>query len=118
MGIKDNWEKVDEVCLSCGQVTKQAKGITRQNIKRLFSIKFNYTEFLITFMLIMILVLAWAYWNETKESRDWINSMYGTDKDTCLMNCNYKCSAKYDGERIIRNDTLFFVNGVNITKDG
>lgn len=117
MGIKENWEKVDECCPQCGQVTKQAKGITRQNIKRLFSIKFNYTEFLITFMLIMILVLAWAYMKETKESRDWINSMYSGDKDACILTCNMKCEAKYEADKF-RNDSFPENWWVNKTKDG
>lgn len=93
--FKENWEKVDEVCPSCGQVTKRQRGITRQNIKRLFSLKVTYTEFLITFMLIMILILAYAYLNETKTSRAWLNSMTGNDIDICNANCLYKCRLFY-----------------------
>lgn len=95
MGIKENWEKVDEVCPSCGQVTKRVRGITRQNIKRLFSINFNFTEALITFMLVMILFLAYAYAHETKTSRDWLTSMQGSNEEVCLTNCGMKCHNIY-----------------------
>lgn len=95
MGIKENWEKVDEVCPTCNQVTKQAKGITRQNIKRLFSFKMSYTEFLITFMLIMLLVLAYAYNSETKESREWIKEMQSGSLEMCKSSCGLKCDNIY-----------------------
>jgi len=110
MGIKENWEKVDEVCPHCNQVTKQVKGITRQNIKRLFSIKFSYTEFLITFMLLMILVLAYSYYHETKESRDWINSMYSGNQEMCNLNCNVKCNQyeKQFNESIIKTNLSIY----------
>lgn len=117
MGIKENWEKVDEVCSSCGQVTKQAKGITRQNIKKLFSIKFTYTEFLITFMLIMILVLAYAYMNETKQSRDWIESMYSGSIEMCELNCNSKCAAYFNPVVITQQPNVTTIN-FSLSNDG
>lgn len=90
--IKENWEKVDEVCSQCGQITLRQRGITRQNIKRLFSFKMNYTEFLITFMLILILVMAYAYMSETKLSKEWIKQMYAGNKSNCLLVCDNKCT--------------------------
>jgi len=91
--FKETWEKTDEVCSNCNQVTKRVRGITRQNIKRLFSIKFELTEMLITLMLIMLLLLAFAYMNETKTSRDWIESMTSGGINQCLMVCNNQCYA-------------------------
>lgn len=112
MGVKENWEKVDEVCVTCGQVTKQQRGITRQNIKRLFSFKPTFTELLITLMLIMVLILAWSYFEETKTSRDWINSMFSGSEDNCKMNCNSKCIA-YANQQVSNPDV-----NVSLIKDG
>lgn len=103
MGIKENWEKKDEVCPHCNQVTKLQRGITRQNVKRLFSIKFSFTEFLITFMLIMLIVLTVSYKNETKESREWISKMYSTDKEACEISCLSQCQMYYSPENNFSN---------------
>ena len=64
--------KEDKVCEKCGQVTERQKGLTKQNLKRLFSIKFNMNEFIITFIIIMVLVSAYAYQLDTKTCRDYV----------------------------------------------
>lgn len=89
--FKENWLKTDEVCPSCGKVTKRFRGITKQNLKRLITPQWNINELLITFMIIMVLVLAFAYKNETKQCSEWISSMYEGDVDSCKFNCNYNC---------------------------
>lgn len=86
MGIKENWEKVDEVCASCGQVTKRQRGITKQNMKRLFSFKFNSNEVVITIILLMVLLIAYAYKIETQQCRDWIVPIFKGEK-TCDSIC-------------------------------
>jgi hypothetical protein len=72
MGIKENWELKDKVCPNCGQVTERQRGITKQNIKRLFSIRWDLNEILIMFMIIMVLFLAWAYQKDTQTCRDYV----------------------------------------------
>ena len=37
LSFKEMWESVDEVCPTCGKVSKPAEGLTRQNIKKLVS---------------------------------------------------------------------------------
>lgn len=89
--IKENWLKVDEVCTHCGQVTKRQKGITKQSLKRLITPKFTMDELIITFMIIMVLVLAFAYNAETKSCREWIKPMYAKDLNNCKSVCNVRC---------------------------
>jgi len=96
--FKSQWERVDEVCPCCGQVTKRVRGITRQNIKRLFTPQFNLTELIITFMIIMMIVLSYAYLKETKECRDWITPLFKEDKDNCYQVCSFRCEMAYTNE--------------------
>ena len=88
MGIKDNWEKVDEVCPHCNQVTKRQRGITKQNMKRLFSFKITSNEVVTTIMLILVILLAYAYKTETQQCRDWIRPMFETGGKSCDMICS------------------------------
>lgn len=92
-GIKDNWLKTDEVCSHCGNVTKEAKGITKQNLKKLLIPKFNLNELVITLVLILMLTMAYSYSHETKICREWIGPMFSKDAETCKMVCSEKCSA-------------------------
>jgi len=101
--VKDNWNKTDELCSCCGAVTKRVRGITKQNLKRLLKPKFDVNELLITFVIIMVLVLAWAYNNETKQCRDWIKPMFSGDKENCIRTCNYQCELIQG----IRNETQY-----------
>ena len=91
MGIKENWLKTDELCPNCGFVTKRQKGLTKQNLKRLITPKFNWNEVLITFMLIMVVVLAFSYKNEIKQCQDWIAPMFAGSTDDCKFVCNNRC---------------------------
>jgi hypothetical protein len=115
--LKENWNKVDETCLSCGQVTKKVKGMTKQNLKRLLVPKFNSTEVLITIMIIMILVLAFAYKIETKTCKDWLSSMFQGDKKDCLTVCDYQCEVSYQ-EPVMNKNPLSELNlsNLNLTK--
>jgi len=86
MNFKERWEQTDKKCPECNQVTERVRGITRQNIKRLLIPTWNLNEAVITFLLIMILVLGYAYIQETKESREWLKTM----KDN-PMECEKRC---------------------------
>lgn len=85
------WEDKDELCPTCGAVTKQKKGLTKQNLKKLFSFKFTYDEFLITFMLIVIIVMAFMYKSETQQCRDWLKPLHAGTLEECKNVCDTKC---------------------------
>lgn len=111
MGIKENWNKTDELCSHCEQVTKRVRGITKQNIRRLLIPKFNSTEIIITILLIMFFFLAFLYNAETKSCRDWLKPMQqGYDK--CIFTCDDKC-------RLMNQEQINYSNftGLNTTKN-
>jgi hypothetical protein len=73
--FKENWLKTDECCEKCGQVTKAQKGLTKQNLKRLFTIKFNMNELIFTVIIILVLVSAYAYREDTKTCREYVKQV-------------------------------------------
>lgn len=60
MKFKEQWQQVDKTCPTCGQVTIPAKGLTKQNIRRLISPKaiFEPQNLTITILMIIALFLA------------------------------------------------------------
>ena len=72
MGFEENWLKEDKVCEKCGQVTERQKGLTKQNLKRLLSVKFDINELIITFIIIMVLLSAYAYKLDTQTCRNYV----------------------------------------------
>lgn len=64
------WDDVDKRCEKCGQVTEKAKGINKQNIKRLFSFKITLDNFITLFMLFMFLIGAYTYQHDIKMLRE------------------------------------------------
>jgi hypothetical protein len=73
--FKEQWNKVDEVCPHCNQVTKVERGLSRQNLKRLFFSKPTLSDWIILTMLILVLLTAWAYKYDTQECRDTLNNL-------------------------------------------
>lgn len=90
MGIKENWLKEDIRCKCCGSIIQRQKGITKQNLKRLITPRFDFNEIMITLIIVMVLIMAFAYMRETQQCRDWIGQFSG-DKETCKLTCNSKC---------------------------
>jgi len=91
--FKERWLLKDKTCEKCGQVTETIKGITKQNLKRLITPKFTMNEMILSFILLMVILLGLAYQNETKTSRDWIESMTTGGLAACQFNCNNQCNA-------------------------
>jgi hypothetical protein len=89
--FKENWNKVDETCNSCGQVTKRVRGLTKQNLKRLITPRWDLNEVLITFMLIMVIVLAFTYKSETQLCRNWVEPMFENEGKNCNAVCDARC---------------------------
>jgi hypothetical protein len=65
-----NWNKEDERCPYCGQVTKRLRGITKQNVKRLFSLRLNSLGWFLIIYFILLVFIAWVYKLETAECRE------------------------------------------------
>lgn len=73
--FKDKWNSEDETCKRCGQVTKISRGLTKQNVKRLIGLKIKMSDFLVLVMLCLVLFLAYAYFQETKTCREFLNNI-------------------------------------------
>jgi len=67
--FQENWNKEDEHCPHCGNITKPAVGLNRQNLKKLLSFKANLSDFLTLFMIAMVILAALAY-NDIKAQKD------------------------------------------------
>ena len=104
--FKEKWEEEDILCPHCKQVTSQAKGITRQNIKRLLIPKFNMNELVFTIIILLMIILAVSYRNETAQSREWIKSMTGYDKTQCESICVGRCQLYWDPDNMPANTNL------------
>jgi len=64
--FKQKWNETDEVCPSCGQVTKVNRGLTKQNINKLFR-KPTFQDWVIFIMLVLVLFGALEYQNEVEQ---------------------------------------------------
>lgn len=125
--FKENWNKVDETCPHCHQVTKRQRGLTKQNLKRLITPQWNMTELVITLMLILVIVIAFAYKSETQTTRDWLKSMTSGNEETCKMVCDNKCHLAYTNVTNLNgmptnalwsyNQTLTTLNELNGTNE-
>jgi len=72
---KNKWLEEDKLCPSCGQVIERSRGITKQNMKRLFKPQWNATEMTINILLVGILLLAFLYNGETSQAREYVELM-------------------------------------------
>lgn len=59
--MKEKWNAVDELCPHCNSVIKQAKGINKQNLKRLCFSKPTMQDIIILIMLIACLSMSFLY---------------------------------------------------------
>jgi hypothetical protein len=92
--IKENWLKEDKICPTCNQIVKKQRGITRQNIKKLIRLKFNLNEIIFMFIIFMVLVIAFLYFQETRTCREWIKEqqpMFNGTLQSCQIFCSDKC---------------------------
>lgn len=113
--FKENWNKVDKRCPCCNQVTEKQKGMTKENLKKLISFKWNANEVIITIMIIMMLLLAFAYNNETKKCRDWITPMFKGDAEDCKTVCDQRCmliEPKVEEKLNLTNENFTLMNDI------
>ena len=113
---KPDWLAVDERCPCCNAVTKEVKGLTKQNVKKLLIPKWNMTEVIITILLIMLILLSVLYKTETQQCRDWISPMYANGGEDCYSICNAKCQLIVDNP--IKQNTELTYNLTNISVSG
>ena len=71
--LKERWEETDEFCPYCGNVTKEKKGLTKQNVKRLFR-KPNTIDIALFLILLLMLAGAFMYQSEVIPLRETINN--------------------------------------------
>jgi hypothetical protein len=57
--FKDTWEEIDQLCPTCGKVAVEAKGLNRQNMKRLFRFQTDFQSLTILFLMIMCGIFAY-----------------------------------------------------------
>lgn len=70
---KEDWEKVDTLCPNCNQVTIRAKGINRQNLKRLVEWrKPTYVEVIVLVFILLFFLSTIAYREDTKVCRAFV----------------------------------------------
>jgi hypothetical protein len=71
--FKEKWNSKDEICLTCGQVTKRNIGLTKQNVMSLFK-KPTMQEWLIFLMLILVLSIAFTYQTEIQQCKSFMGN--------------------------------------------
>lgn len=72
MSFKEYWNRVDEKCECCGQVTKKARGFTRQNMIYLIWHKPTFVEVMALIFILLALISSWAYRVDTEVCREMV----------------------------------------------
>jgi len=88
--FRRKWNETDKYC-ECREchnthLLKPAIGLNRQNVKRLFSIQMKASDFLTLFIIIMVLIGAWAYSRDTALCRQMIKNGGYTDGQILSIN--------------------------------
>lgn len=106
------WNDVDEHCPYCNSVTKINRGITKQNLKRLFFSKPTPQDLIMLTVMVLVMAIAWRYNIETAMCRDVIDNI----ESTCIQYCagnklmadlNQEVKEDYQGSiDIMKNFTL------------
>jgi hypothetical protein len=107
MSIKENWNKCDEKCLSCGGIVKRQRGLTKANLKKLLIPRLDINELVITFILIMVICLGLLYQSETKTCREWLKKFEDNPTATCDLLLNNNTTSVGYNESYRFNETAF-----------
>ena len=67
--FKTKWNKVDEVCPNCNQITKVNRGLTKQNLKKMFQ-KPTPQDWVIFIMLVLAMLGALSFQSEIQYYRE------------------------------------------------
>jgi len=71
--FRSNWNKKDEVCPTCSSVTKEAKGLTKQNLKKMFR-KPTPQDYIILIIIGLTILGAYTYSIEVKQYQEIIRN--------------------------------------------
>ncbi len=71
--FKRKWNEVDETCPTCGKVTEVNRGLTKQNMKKMFK-KPSFQDWIIFIMLVLVIFGAWAYQNDVIQYKELIEN--------------------------------------------
>ena len=71
--FKQRWNEVDKTCPSCGQVTEINRGLSKQNLKKMFG-KPSPQDIIIFIMLALVLFGAWAYQSDVAQYKEVVNN--------------------------------------------
>jgi len=72
--MNNKWNAVDELCPYCNSIIKPAKGINKQNLKRLCFSKPSIQDILILIMLIACLSMSFLYAKDIQTYKEIINN--------------------------------------------
>lgn len=71
--FKTKWNETDEVCPNCNQVTKINRGLTKQNMKKMFK-KPTMQDWIIFIILFLALLGTWVYMSQLNTYKElWEN---------------------------------------------
>ena len=73
--FKESWNKTDDICPHCKNVTKVQRGLTKQNLRRLVFSKPTAQDWMMLAIICLVLLLAWRYQVETKMAHDTLNNI-------------------------------------------
>ena len=104
--FKQKWNEVDETCPSCGQVTKVNRGLTKQNLKKMFK-KPSIQDIIILIMLALVLFGAWGYQNEVAQYKELVEN----PQELCQV---YYEAQTFGGS----NNEIFDISNIELVKDG
>jgi len=82
--FKERWLEKDIFCPHCNNVTKQAKGLNKQNLMKLLRVP-TFNDFLMLFIIGMLLVVSWAYNRDISICREYIKEQQGRQLDTSIF---------------------------------
>lgn len=108
-----NWNKVDERCPHCNNVTKKIVGINKQNLKRLFA-KPTLQDIIVFIMLLACLVLTWSYYRDIVQYESILNN----PNEFCIAYFNQlllESSQDINTENPIHNTNSPYIPNINLS---
>ena len=86
--MESKWKQTDELCPTCGHVTKRVRGLTKQNLKKLVSFKWDWDEFIMTLVLILLVITAFAYKHDIAQCKAYVKDITENPCKFCRVTSN------------------------------
>ena len=104
--FKQKWNEVDKVCPSCNQVTKVNRGLTKQNLGKLFQ-KPTIQDWIILIILFLAIFGTWVYVDQIKNySEIWENPEEFCQDYTNIIITPYSDNSNVSNIILIENDEV------------